>query len=172
MISVAAQAPSPGTMAGCQCPGLRLEDESVRGDLSFKNLRFVDALSPAAPEPLRRHYLIVYAPPVEEGDLWPLVRAKEDLGYIVTARSTDYLARSMAGRDLAEQVRNWLKASWEAADEEGPVYALLVGRGDKIPVRDMGWLDNDQPHPGARITYGLADRLVLCRPGLRMGCQR
>ena len=61
--------------------------------------------------------------------------------------STADLARVGEGRDLAERIHNWLKAAWEAADE-APVYALLVGRGDKIPFRDVGWLDNDHRQMG------------------------
>ncbi len=152
-ISLAAQAPSPGIMAGANALVYDLEPEDASGDMTFPDARFLDAVGPAAPEPLRRHYLIVYAPPVAEEDLWPIVRAKEDQGYLVTARSTEDLARTTAGRDLAEQVRSWLKAAWEAADEDGePVYVLLVGRGDRIPVRDVGWLDSDHRDP-ARPDY-------------------
>ena len=114
---------------------------------AFSQGRFIDRLGIPPPASGDRYYLIVYAPPVATEDLWTLVEAKRAAGFQVTAISTADLARVGEGRDLAERIHNWLKAAWEAADE-APVYALLVGRGDKIPFRDVGWLDNDHRQMG------------------------
>lgn len=108
---------------------------------------FVDALTPMVPT-LNRHYLIVYSPPVHEFDLWPLVDMKQLQGYQVETISTAIISATISGRDLAEKVRNWLRDRWQRY-HPNPVYALLVGRGDKIPVREVGWLgDADHRTPG------------------------
>ena len=113
---------------------------------------FVDRQGPPRTEPLAQHYLIVHAPPVKRGDLWSIVGAKERQGFHVTAASTDEIWRLADGRDLAERVHNWLRAYWEAVEPE-PVYALLVGRGDAVPVRDVGWLGSDHRTPGSPTYY-------------------
>jgi hypothetical protein len=148
-VSLAATGPMPGTAAGANALVYDLDEAELPPETDYRDLTFVDALGPAVPEPLRRHYLVVYAPPVAEADLWPLVAAKRTAGFRVTARSTEDLGRTGTGRDLAERIQSWLKAVWEAAEEDGePVYALLVGRGDKVPFRDIGWLADDHRQPG------------------------
>lgn len=144
--SVAAEAGADARVVGADLlsypvdPDLPLPEAFSRG-------RFIDRQGGAPPEAGEARYLIIYAPPVAAEDLWALVEAKRASGFQVTAVSTADLAREGGGRDLAERIHNWLKAAWEAADD-APVYALLVGRGDKIPFRDVGWLDNDHRQPG------------------------
>ncbi|MDW8101023.1 MAG: LamG-like jellyroll fold domain-containing protein [Anaerolineae bacterium] len=105
---------------------------------SYLGGRFVDALDPGMVPAFNRHYLIVYSPPVRDMDLWPLVDMKQLQGYQVETISTETINLTVSGRDLAEKVRNWLRSRWQAY-RPNPVYALLVGRGDKIPVREVGW---------------------------------
>lgn len=114
---------------------------------AYSAARFIDRLGPPPPEAGERRYLIVYAPPVQEEDLWAMVEAKRAQGFRVSTVSTADLEREGRGRDLAERIHNWLEAAWKAADE-APVYALLIGRGDRIPFRDVGWLDNDHRQQG------------------------
>ena len=109
--------------------------------------RFIEARSAAGVQSLEQHYLIVYASPVEEDDLWPLIEAKQRQGFQVRAMDVRDLERQVEGRDTAERVREWLRSTWEAVEPD-PVYALLVGRGDLIPVRDIGWLDTNHVAPG------------------------
>ncbi len=109
--------------------------------------RFVETLEPSTVQSLGQHYLIVYASPVEEGDLWPLIEAKRRQGFQVTTMAVSDIERQIAGRDTAERIREWLRSTWAAVEPE-PVYALLVGRGDRIPVRDIGWLDSNHVEPG------------------------
>ena len=121
-------------------------------DRAFRSATFVDRVGPPPAQTLGRHYLIVYADPVEEADLWPLVDAKMRQGFTVRWTSTTDLMRSGRGRDLGERIHNWIEEAWEAVEPE-PVYALLVGRGDRIPVRDVGWLDNDHREPDTPEYY-------------------
>ncbi len=146
MVSVSANAGSGGRVAGSDVLIYEVDPDVQPADTTFADGRFVEALSPAAPPVLRQHYLVVYAPPVVEDDLDVLVEARRAQGFVVTARSTADIAAESPGRDLAEQIRNWLKARWEAVEPE-PVYALLIGRGDRIPVRDIGWLGDDHRDP-------------------------
>ncbi|MCS6910997.1 MAG: C25 family cysteine peptidase, partial [Anaerolineales bacterium] len=111
---------------------------------SYLGGRFVDALDPGMVPAFNRHYLIVYSSPVRDMDLWPLVDMKQLQGYQVETISTETINLTVSGRDLAEKVRNWLRSRWEAY-RPNPVYALLVGRGDKIPVREVGW-EGDEAH--------------------------
>lgn len=113
---------------------------------------FVDRIGPSPTEPLDGHYLIVYAPPVTEADLWPLAEAKRRQGFRVVTASTDDIWRQADGRDLAARVHRWLRSYWEGVEPE-PVYALLVGRGDAVPYRDVAWLDNDHRDPAAPTYY-------------------
>lgn len=109
--------------------------------------RFVEALDADAVQPLAMHYLIVYASPVSEDDLWPIVEAKERQGFRVRTMSVEDLERQVAGRDTAERIHVWLRSIWDTVEPE-PVYALLVGRGDRIPVRDIGWSQEGHVAPG------------------------
>jgi len=118
----------------------RLEREASRG-------LFVDAVGAPEPPALDRHYLIVYSDPVGEDDLRPFIEAKRRQGYRVRTMDLAELGRRVAGRDDADRIRSWFKAHWEAVEPE-PVFALLVGRGDRLPVRDVGWSDVDQREAG------------------------
>lgn len=144
--SVAAEAGPDARVAGPDLISYPLErDQPLPG--AFSKARFIDRPGMPPPAPGRQQYLIVYAPPVSEEDLWALIDAKQAGGFQVSAISTAELLRIGEGRDLAARIHNWLEAAWRAADE-APVYALLIGRGDRIPFRDVGWLDNDHRLPG------------------------
>lgn len=145
--SVAAEAGPDAQVAGPDLISYPLDpDLPLPG--SFSPARFIDR--PGAPPPVagRQRYLVVYAPPVTEEDLWQLVAAKQAQGFRLSTVSTADLLRAGEGRDLAARIHHWLEAEWQAADD-APVYALLVGRGDKIPFRDVGWLDNDHRQIGS-----------------------
>ena len=146
VVSVAANAGLGGAVAAADLLVYAIDPDAAPADTTYADGRFTDALSPAAPPILRQHYLIVYAAPVTSDHLAGLVDARRAQGFRVVARSTEDIAQTMAGRDTGEKIHNWLKAEWQAADPE-PIYALLVGRGDKIPLRDIGWLDNDHRDP-------------------------
>jgi len=146
VVSVAANAGLGGTVAGNDLLVYTVDEDAPPADTTYVDGRFVDAPRPAPPPALRQHYLVAYAAPVAEDDLAVLVDARRAQGFRVVARSVEDLARAMPGRDTAEKIHNWLEAEWTAVEPE-PVYALLVGRGDKIPFRDIGWLDNDHRDP-------------------------
>lgn len=148
LLSVSATAAAGGFEPGAGQVVYEIDEESPARDSDFPDARFLVASGPAAPERMAKHYLIVYAAPVRESDLWSLVQAKEAQGFLVQTRDIEELARSAPGRDVAEKLHNWLKAIWTRAEEDAePVYALLVGRGDKLPFRDIGWLDSDHRAP-------------------------
>lgn len=144
--SVAADPGPRGRAAGADVLLYDVDADDPTAVLTFGGGRFVDAPGPVAPPALDRHYLIVYAAPVTEDDLAPLVRLRRSQGFHVTARSTEDLLRYGEGRDLGERIAGWLAATWRAVEPE-PVFALLVGRGDVVPVRDIGWHDNDHRDP-------------------------
>ncbi|MCC7020982.1 MAG: PQQ-binding-like beta-propeller repeat protein [Ardenticatenales bacterium] len=144
--SVAADPGPRGRAAGADLVWYAIDADDPTAERTFGGGRFVDAAAPAPAPALDRHYLIVYAPPVTEADLEPLVRLRSNQGFQVMLRSTDELLRVGEGRDLAERIQRWLAATWRAV-EPAPVYALLVGRGNTIPVRDIGWHDNDHRDP-------------------------
>ncbi len=146
--SLRAEAGAEARIVGPDLIAYAVDEDLPTPRTDYADSRFVDREGPPPPEAGDRHYLIVYAPPVEEEDLWAIVEAKRAQGFRVEPISTEQLQREGSGRDLAERIHNWLEARWEAADE-APVYALLVGRGDKIPFRDVGWLDNDHRRPGS-----------------------
>lgn len=147
MVSRSANAGPGGRVAGSDVLVYDVDPDAPPADATYADGRFVEALAPAVPPTLRQHYLVVYAPPVVEEDLEALVEARRAQGFDVTLRSTGDIAAESPGRDLAEQIRNWLAARWKAVEPE-PVYALLVGRGDRVPVRDIGWLGDDHRDPG------------------------
>lgn len=105
---------------------------------------FVDADARLTGQDMDRHYLIVYSEPVGRADLWPLIELKQMEGYQLETISTQLIEVSVSGRDLPEKIRNWLKGRWEDYDP-APVYALLVGRHDVIPARQVGW-EGDLAH--------------------------
>lgn len=109
-------------------------------NLEFAGTEFVDRASPADRPLLNQHYLIIYDAPVTEDDLWPIINAKAGQGFRVIPMSVRDLTRTVPGRDAGEKVQKFLADYWTAVEPE-PVYALIVGRGDKVPVRDVGWLD-------------------------------
>lgn len=145
-LSVAADPGPRGRAAGADALYYDIDPDDPTAVVAFGGGRFVDAPAPQPPSALGRHYLIVYAAPVTEADLAPLVRLRRAQGFHVTARSTDDLLRNGEGRDLGERIQGWLAATWRAVEPE-PVFALLVGRGDVVPVRDIGWMDNDHRDP-------------------------
>jgi hypothetical protein len=109
---------------------------------------FTDTLGLPAGDVFNRHYLIVHPAAISKWDLWPIIDMKEIEGFQVETISTQTISTTVSGRDLAEKIRNWLKNRWQAnAPDE--VYALLVGRADVLPIRDVGWLgDDDHLLPG------------------------
>lgn len=151
MVSVEADAGPGGEAAGANLLAYSIDADAPEMDRIFAGGRFVDRIAETAPPELAMHYLIVHAPPVSEDDLWPIIAAKRRQGFQVELVATDDLERSGTGHDLAAKIQGWLKARWEAV-EPAPVYALLVGRGDRIPFRDIGWLDNNHRDP-ARPDY-------------------
>jgi len=146
--SVRAAAGADGEARGANALYYAMDPGEETTSARFAGATFVDAVALAEPSPLDRHFLVVYAPPVTEDDLAELLRARRLQGFATRSISTTELDRSVAGRDLAEKVQRWLRDRWTAVDDDGePVYALLVGRGDAIPVRDIGWHDNDHRDP-------------------------
>jgi len=149
--SVSADAGADGDAAGPNLLTYEVARDGPAQSRTYSGALFLDVVGPPIPQLLRQHYLIVYSAPVSEDDLWPIVEAKRHQGFVVVPVSVRDLERTGSGRDLAERIHNWLKAYWETVEPE-PVYALLIGRGDRIPVRDVGWMDNDHRDP-TRPTY-------------------
>jgi outer membrane protein assembly factor BamB len=145
--SVSAEAGADARVVGPDLLSYAVDDKLPTPRTRYSDGVFTDRIGAPAPEAGGRHYLIVYAPPVEEEDLWAIIEAKAAQGFQVEAIDTGQIQRTGQGRDLAERIHNWLESRWKLADEE-PVYALLIGRGDKIPFRDVGWKDNDHRLPG------------------------
>lgn len=101
---------------------------------------FVDSSDPfdrPSAAPFDRHYLIVYSAPVTEADLWPVIQMKQLQGFQIETVTTQRIQSTVAGRDLTEKIRNWLKSRWESY-RPATIYALLIGRGDVIAVPDYG----------------------------------
>ncbi len=138
--SVSADAGLDGSAIGPNL--LHYSVNAARPNLRPSEGRFVDSIGHPAAQALQQHYLILYAEPVTERDLWPIVEAKSSQGFMVTTIDVQSIGRTGEGRDLAEKIHLALREYWESVEPE-PVYALLVGRGDRIPVRDVGWMDND-----------------------------
>jgi len=113
-------------------------------DTVYSTATFIDTDARPNGQAFDRHYLIVYSEPVEPSDLMPLVELKEMQGFQVVYTSTQVISNTISGRDLSEKIRNWLKAQWQSHDPD-PVYALLIGRHDVIPVRQVGW-EGDNAH--------------------------
>ncbi|MEO8083102.1 MAG: LamG-like jellyroll fold domain-containing protein [Ardenticatenales bacterium] len=146
MRSVAADPGARGRAGGADVLHYVVDASGSAAERTFTGGRFVDAVGLAPPAALDRHYLIVYGAPVTEADLAPLVRMRRAQGFQVSMRSIEDLERNGQGRDLGERIQSWLAATWRAVEPD-PVYALLVGRGDVIPVRDIAWQDNDHRDP-------------------------
>ena len=112
---------------------------------------FVDSDLRLTARNLDRHYLIVYSEDVHVNDLWPLIELKQLQGYQVERITTQEISSTVGGYDLAEKIRNWLIDKWQSYDPE-PIYALLIGRYDVLPFRQVGWegdLAHRTPeHPG------------------------
>ncbi|MEZ4831483.1 MAG: LamG-like jellyroll fold domain-containing protein [Caldilineaceae bacterium] len=114
---------------------------------TYAPVTFVDTdARPVTTRTFDRHYLIVHGDDVRESDLWPLVEQKRAQGYQIEIVSTPIIDSTVSGRDLAEKIRNWLKDRWQT-HQPAPVYALLVGRADVIPIRDVAWNSEDLPDP-------------------------
>ncbi|MFN2114588.1 MAG: LamG-like jellyroll fold domain-containing protein [Anaerolineae bacterium] len=147
VLSVSADGGADGDVAGPNVVLYEVDTNRADESTDYSAAGFVDAFGPAASGSVGQHYLVVYASPVEESDLEPLLLARRRQGFAVETISTTELERTGAGRDLGAKIHNWLRAYWDDVEPE-PVYALLVGRGDTIPVRDIGWMDNDHRDPG------------------------
>jgi hypothetical protein len=109
---------------------------------------FTDTLGLSTGDVFNRHYLIVHPPAISQWDLWPIIDMKEIEGYQIETISTQTISTTVSGRDLAEKIRNWLKQRWQLYSPDD-VYALLVGRADVLPIRDVGSNgDDDHLVPG------------------------
>ncbi len=88
---------------------------------------------------------VVIAPAAFNSALTDFVKWKQDLRYDVSVTTLDHIYATYPGRDLAEQVRNFIKASYT---DNGSLYFLLVGDCDIVPTREVwdpylaGGLDN------------------------------
>lgn len=91
-----------------------------------------------------QHYLIIYGDPIDEGDLWPIIRQKRMQGFQVQTMSAETIDIQVNGRDRAERIRNWLINEWETHPQER-IYVLLVGTADIIPIRQVAW-EGDLAH--------------------------
>jgi hypothetical protein len=111
-------------------------------NVSYPVITFRDTQGLPQPRTFDRHYLIVYSLPVLYTDLWPLIEMKRLEGYQVEAVDVSTIEAQTSGYDRGERIRNWLRARWETLRPE-PIYALLVGRHDLIPMRDLGWRGDD-----------------------------
>ncbi len=113
---------------------------------------------------LDRHVLIVYSSPVTITDLASFKDFKQRLGFHVELQTVSAIAGTQPGRDLTEKIRNWLKSRWEALRPD-PVYALLVGRADVVPMRPIAWafdavhlpLSDPTYHPAVPTDWYYAD---------------
>ena len=113
----------------------------------YDTVTFLDSRRPVT-RSFDKHYLFVYSAPATFADIYPLIEMKRLEGFRVKTVTTQVIEATVAGRDLAEKVRNWIKTQHSAADGQ-PVYAVLIGRHDKIPFREVGWLgDLDHRLPG------------------------
>ncbi len=144
MYSVSADGGDDGTVINANV--LRFAAASV--NRTYDPVTFVDTDARPVARAFDRHYLIVHAGDVRSSDLWPLVEQKRAQGYQVEIISTSVIDSNVAGRDLAEKIRNWLKDRWQTYSP-APIYALLVGRADVIPVRDVAWNSEDLPDPAS-----------------------
>jgi hypothetical protein len=128
-------------------PNLVSYNATVAGG-TYSPATFLDTQNLPEHRAFNRHYIIVYSSPVQYSDLWPLIEMKKLEGYQVETANVSTIEASTAGYDRAEKIRNYLNARWQALRPQ-PIYALLVGRHDLIPVRDLGWLgDADHRTPG------------------------
>ena len=113
----------------------------------FDTATFLDSRRPVT-RTFDKTYLAVYSAPATFADIFPLVEMKRLEGYRVKTITTQVIDATVAGRDLPEKVRNWLKTAIYRPNGQ-PVYAVLIGRHDKIPLREVGWLgDLDHRLPG------------------------
>ncbi len=118
--------------------------DSRDDDHTYATATFLDTRARPTPRAFNRHYLIVYSPPVNYSDLWPLIEMKRLQGFQVTAETVQNIESNTSGYDRAEKIRNWLRAQWLAHDPY-PTYALLIGDTDVIPERQVGW-EGDNAH--------------------------
>ncbi|MBI1296368.1 PQQ-binding-like beta-propeller repeat protein [bacterium] len=142
MRSVSAAAGTDGTVINANA----IRFDAAAG--SYQPVTFVDTDARPVTRSFDRHYLIVHGGDVRQSDLWPLVEQKRGQGYQIEIVNTSLIESTVSGRDLAEKIRNWLKDRWQA-HQPAPVYALLVGRADVIPVRDVAWNSEDLPDPSS-----------------------
>ena len=105
---------------------------------TYSSATFTEAIGLPPGDFLDRHVIIIYPSPVTRADLAPFADWKRRLGFHVEEMSVEEIAASSPGRDLAEKIRNRLRARWESLRPQ-PVYALLIGRGDVLPVRPIAW---------------------------------
>ncbi len=146
-----AQAPAAGLAVGENSLVFDIDADTTPVDSHFAPAVFWDLAGRVPGDVLLRHYAILYGAPVTEEDLWPIVASKRGQGFVITTQSVEAIDRAQPGRDRAERIHNYLVDLWATYGEnaggtgasDGPIYALLVGRGDVIPFRDIGWLDTD-----------------------------
>ncbi len=144
--SVRAEAGARGSAVAANLLQYEISRNETAQWLEFSGGLFVDQIGQPDLGRTGPVYLVVYADPIGEEDLTAIVAWRQRQGFEVITASTAELARTGQGRDLAEQIRSWLVGQWRSANGR-PVYALLIGRGDKVPVRDAGWMDNDHRDP-------------------------
>ncbi len=150
--SVRSEAGLRGTAVAANVLQYEISRNESASWLAFSDGLFVDDVGQPHLGRAGPLYLVVYADPISAEDLTALVAARQGQGFEVITVSTADLARIGQGRDLAEQIRNWLVNQWRYASGRA-VYALLIGRGDKIPIRDVGWMDNDHRDPASPRYY-------------------
>lgn len=141
MYSISADGGADGTVINANVIRFPGSDSSR----TYGSVTFVDSDARPTARSFDRYYLIVHGDAVQPDDLWPLVEMKKRQGFQVEIASTATISSTVSGRDLAERIRNWLKDRWQR-HAPAPVYALLVGRADVIPVRDVGWDSQDLPN--------------------------
>jgi hypothetical protein len=88
---------------------------------------------------------VIIAPDAFNSALTTFVKWKKDLGFNVSVAKIETIYATYTGRDPAEQVRNFIKASYT---DNSSLYFLLVGDCDLVPAREVwdpylaGGLDN------------------------------
>jgi hypothetical protein len=132
--SIAADAGADGTSHNLNL----LQYPAHDANTTYSAGKFTDGRGVPPSEFFDRHLLVVYSAPVREGDLGVFMDWKRRLGWQVEPMTVQSIQASQPGRDLAEKIRNWLKGRW-LTHSPHPVYALLVGRGDVLPIRPVAW---------------------------------
>lgn len=77
---------------------------------------------------------VIIAPAAFGTALNTFVKWKQDLGFDVSIKTVESIYSSYPGRDHAEQLRNFISASYA---DNSTVYFLLVGDSDLVPTREV-----------------------------------